>query len=71
MKMGSGVADETIIDNVFTLSSISFVCAAERQILILASMIGVAGKPTATVPTPLARHIRLKALKTERQGLVN
>lgn len=49
--------------NFLTLSSISFVWAAERQNLARDSMIGVAGKPTTTIPSPLFKHSLLRQLK--------
>lgn len=49
-----------------TVSSISLVWAAEMQKRALDSMIGVAGKPTTTVPMFLFIISRPKALKTTR-----
>lgn len=50
-----------------TVSSISLVWAAEMQKRALDSMIGVAGKPTTTVPMFLFIISRPKALKRQRQ----
>ena len=46
-----------------TLSSISVVCDADRQILALASISEVAGNPTMTTATPLLSISREKALE--------
>lgn len=48
----------------FTWSSISRVCAADRQKRARASVIGVAGKPTTTTPIFLSSISRAKALIT-------
>ena len=45
-----------------TSSISSFVCAADRQNLARVFVIGVAGKPTTTTPSPRAKHSRLNAL---------
>ena len=49
-----------------TRSSISFVCAADRQKRARDSMMGVAGNPTTTVARPWARHSLLNALKKSK-----
>lgn len=46
-----------------TLSSISFVWAADKQNLARDSIMGVAGKPTTTIPSPLFKHSLPRALK--------
>lgn len=46
-----------------TSSSISFVCAADKQNLARDSIMGVAGKPTTTIPSPLFKHSLPNALK--------
>lgn len=46
-----------------TLSSISLVCAADRQKRARDSIIGVAGNPTTTVARPSDKHSLLNALK--------
>lgn len=56
-------SEEKMKLNFLTLSSISFVWAAERQNLARDSMIGVAGKPTTTIPSPLFKHSLLRQLK--------
>ena len=45
-----------------TQSSISLVCAAEMHILLLPSLIGVAGYPTTTTPRFRLKHSLLNAL---------
>ena len=52
---------------VLTSSTISRVCAAERQNLARDSMMGVAGNPTTTVPRPRFKHSRLNALQIKME----
>jgi len=49
-------------EQTLTQSSISLVCAAEMHILLLPSLIGVAGYPTTTTPRFRLKHSLLNAL---------
>ena len=53
-----------------TRSSISLVCAADRQKRARDSMMGVAGNPTTTVARPCARHSLLNALKNQNNYFI-
>lgn len=63
------ILEEYIFNTILpTLSSVSFVWADDKHSLARASMIGVAGNPTTTIPSPFSIQVLFKALEIESKS---